>query len=79
MKYHQEFAEGVAEDMGKILNTNKNVEIGMGSFDGCLEILEWTPLAPGVYEHKYYKPGVGLLLERHPQGGNETSELVEVE
>lgn len=78
MKYQQELAIDVAEDMAKILGLHRSVEIGLGPFDECLEILEWSPLSPGVYEHKFYKPGVGLILEVHPQGGMERTELVGV-
>jgi hypothetical protein len=63
MKYQQEFAPGIAEDMAIIVNTNKTVEIGLGVFDGCLTTMEFNPLEPGHREHKYYYPGTGLILE----------------
>ena len=69
IKYQQEFAEDVAEDMAKVLNINKTIEIGLGIFEGCLETMEFTPLEPGHREHKYYFPGTGLMLEESPRGG----------
>ena len=29
----------------------------------CLVTNEYTPVEPGVFEHKYYAPGVGMILE----------------
>ena len=78
-QYQQEYYEGEAEDMAKVINLNKTVEIEMGTYEGCLETMEWTPLEPGEREHKFYKPGIGLLLELEPRGGRTKIELVEVE
>lgn len=76
MKYQQEFAEDVAEDMAQVVNIDKTIEIGLGTFEGCLETMEFTPLEPGHREHKYYYPGTGLILEVSPRGGQ--LELVSV-
>jgi hypothetical protein len=78
-KYKQEFAEGVAEDMALVLSLSKTAEVPYGTFDGCLMTAEWTPLAPGAREFKYYAPGVGLVLELQPRGGRIRVELVSVE
>jgi hypothetical protein len=78
MKYQQEFAEDVAEDMAIVINTSKTVEIESGVYEECLETLEFTPLEPGHREHKYYSPGVGLILELSPSGGRQSVELVSV-
>ena len=75
--YSQEDAPDIAEDMGKVKNLDADVEIGFGSFDGALQILEWTPLEPGVREYKYYVAGVGLVLEVGK--GGEKLELIEIE
>ena len=37
---------------------------------------EWTPLEPGVVDHKLYVRGVGLVDERTIRGGNERNTLV---
>jgi hypothetical protein len=37
---------------------------------------EWTPLEPGVLDHKYYVRGVGTVLEQTVKGGDERLALV---
>ena len=37
---------------------------------------EWTPLEPGVLDHKYYVRGVGTVLEETVKGGLERDVLV---
>lgn len=59
--YQQEYYEGEAEDMGRVLKLNANVSIDYGDYEDCLKTKEWTPLEPGAIEHKYYAPGVGLV------------------
>ena len=61
MCYQQEYYEGEAEDMGKVLKLNASVSIDYGDYEDCLKTKEWTPLEPGSIEHKYYAPGVGLV------------------
>ena len=39
---------------------------------------EWTPLEPGVLDHKTYVRGTGTVLERTVKGGDELDELVRV-
>jgi hypothetical protein len=39
---------------------------------------EWTPLEPGVLDHKLYLRGTGTALERTVRGGDELNELVSV-
>jgi hypothetical protein len=79
VKYQQEFAEDVAEDMARVLSLTKTAEVPYGTFDECLMTQEWSHLEPGAREFKYYAPGVGLVLELKPQGGRGRVELVSVE
>ncbi len=76
--YQQEFLEGTAEDVGKIIGLNAKVETPFGSFTGCLETMDWSLLETGAREHKFYCPGTGLVLELAPSSGHERSELVAV-
>lgn len=76
--YQQEYYEGEAEDMAEVLGLAESVSVEYGSFDNCLQTKEWTPLEPGIEEHKYYASGVGLLLEVAVTEGNERLELVEI-
>ncbi len=47
------------------------------SFDNCLETHEFTPLEPDLDEHKFYCPGIGVVLEVDQNTGKRT-ELTEV-
>jgi hypothetical protein len=40
---------------------------------------EWSRLEPGVTEHKYYAPGVGLVSSVMVEGGTEQVELIGVD
>jgi hypothetical protein len=63
----QEYYKGEAEDHFKVL-----------SLLGTNAVLtqEWTPLEPGVIDHKLYVRGIGVVLEQAQSGGNERNELV---
>jgi hypothetical protein len=80
--YPQEYLEDEAEDMAKILRANARVsltfdnELDQDEYAGCLETKEWSPLERGAIEHKYYCPGVGLVLINELQGGTVRTELV---
>ncbi|MGH7491148.1 MAG: hypothetical protein ACREOO_02010 [bacterium] len=77
-KYQQELAEGVAEDMAKVVGLSETVEVPYGTFEECLQTMEWTPLEPGAREFKFYAPGVGQVLEVQPKGGGDRIELTEI-
>jgi len=60
--YFQEFAPNdAAVDQATILSLNESTSTPAGSFDNVLKTLEFTELEPGVFEHKLYAPGVGLV------------------
>jgi hypothetical protein len=75
-EYQQEFAPGIAEDMAKVLSLSKTVEVQYGTFEGCLQTQEWTPLDPGPREGKFYAAGKGLVLETGSGGAR--AELVTI-
>lgn len=77
-KYHQEFAPGIAEDMGQVLSLDESVSVPADDYENCLQTIDWTPLEPGHRELKYYCPSVGLVLELSPRGGRRRNELVKV-
>ena len=62
MTYRQEYYAGQAEDNGKVLSLDEHVEVPYGTFDGCLQTEDTTPLDPDVLENKYYCRGVGPVL-----------------
>ena len=74
--YRQEFALGTAEDMGEVVSLSGSETVPAASCVGdCLITKDFTPLEPDVEENKYYKPGVGLILEIDQEEG-ERLELV---
>lgn len=76
--YRQEYYKGEAEDMAQALDLNGSASVPYGDFDHVLVTNEWTPLEPGVAEHKFYAPGVGTVLETAVKGPMERLELVDV-
>jgi hypothetical protein len=76
--YRQEYFEGQAEDMGKVLRLNASVSVPWGDYTDCLVTKEWTPLDPGVVEQKYYAPGVGLVLVEELKGKTVEVELIDI-
>jgi hypothetical protein len=62
----QEFLKGHAEDHFKVLCRTRTT----------LLTKEWTPLEPGVIDHKHYRRGVGTVLEETVRGGDERNTLV---
>jgi hypothetical protein len=79
VRYQQEFAAGVAEDMAKVVSLTESVTVPYGSFTGCLKTLEWSPLEPGAREYKFYAPGVGELLEIDAKGSGQPLELISIQ
>ncbi len=64
----QEFLKGQAEDHFKVVSR----------YGVIVLTEEWTPLEPGVLDHKFYARGVGVVLEQTEKGGDERNELVSV-
>jgi hypothetical protein len=75
--YRQEYYKGQAEDMAKVIDINGSAKVPFGSFGhSSLVSKEWSPLEPGVVEHKYYAAGVGDIKEVTAKGPSETLVLV---
>jgi hypothetical protein len=74
--YRQELLLRDAEDIGEVLSLSESVTVTAGSFSNCLQTKDDTPIEPGVFEHKFYAPGVGMVLEVNPSTG-EQIELIE--
>jgi hypothetical protein len=74
VSYLQEYYEGEAEDQAKVLRLNATVfiEYQEGEYLDCLQTKEYTALAPGEVEHKFYcrlsQGGVGLTLINELKG-----------
>lgn len=72
----QELFTGHAEDRFRVLSLDATVHTAAASSRKALLTREWTPLEPGVVDHKLYVKGVGNVLERTVKGGDERNELV---
>lgn len=72
----QEYYKGHAEDHFAVVSTNARVSVPFVSSNRALLTKEWTPLEPGVLDHKFYARGIGTVLEQTVHGGNERNELV---
>jgi hypothetical protein len=75
--YRQEVALGDAEDAVEVISITGTETVPAASCAGdCLVTSDFTPLEPGVEENKYYKMGVGVILEVDLES-NERLELVD--
>ena len=72
----QEFLKGEAEDHFQVLRLGEHVSVPFKDFGDALLTKEWTPLEPGVLDHKVYARGIGTVLEQTVEGGDERNELV---
>lgn len=77
--YRQEYYKGEAEDVAQVLNLTTSIDVAFGSFTDCLQTAEWNLLEPGVVEHKYYAPGIGLVKAIVVEGEAGYEDLVEVQ
>ena len=74
----QEFYKGQAEDHFQVISRRTAVNVPYVSSRAALLTKEWTPLEPGVLDHKVYVRGIGTVLEETVKGGTEHLELVAV-
>ena len=70
----QEYYKGQAEDHFRVIGLFRTVTAP--GIKNTLLTKEWTPLEPGVIDHKMYVRGIGTVLEQTQKGGNERAELV---
>ena len=75
-KARQEWYEGHAEDHFKVLDRSARVSVPYVSSRHAVKTKEWTPLEPGILEHKYYVRGVGDVKEVTVKGPKERLRLV---
>jgi hypothetical protein len=74
----QEYLKGHAEDHFRVVALNAHVSTPEITSSRALLTEEWTPLEPGVLDHKFYVRGVGTVLEQTVKGGDERNALVSV-
>ena len=73
-----EFYKGHAQDHFQVVSLHARVKAPYVSSRNALLTKEWTPLEPGVLDHKYYVRGIGTVLEQTVKGGDERNALVSV-
>jgi hypothetical protein len=79
LTYRQEHYKGHAEDMGTVIALNRTVTVASGTFDGCLQIRDWSLIDKTSNDHKYFCPQVGFMaFEEGAQWGGESAQLVSV-
>ena len=66
--YRQEYLPGEAEAMARVLTADESLKVPYGSYVQVVVTRNWSPLEPGVAQHKYYAPGVGLVREEAVEG-----------
>jgi hypothetical protein len=74
----QEYYKGHAEDHFTVVSLVARAKTPGASSRHALLTKEFTPLEPGVLDHKLYVRGVGTVLEETVKGANERFELVSV-
>jgi hypothetical protein len=74
--YRQEYLPGEAEDMARVLTGAEALRVPFGSYVQVVVTRDWSPLDPGVAEHKHYAPGVGLIREEAVEGESYRVDLI---
>ena len=77
-QYQQEHAAGVAEDMAKVISLNEVVDSPYASSNHALETDEFTPLEPGLLEHKFYIAGLGLVSTTDANDPDSVENLIKI-
>ena len=67
--YRQEFFLGEAEDVAQGFAINQPVTVPAGTFNNTYQTKDFTALAPGNFEFKYYARGIGNVLVTNPATG----------
>lgn len=61
-RYYQELADN-AKDRAEHTAMGLTIEVPAGTYRGCIEVTETTPLEPGEEAPKNYCPGVGFVRD----------------
>lgn len=77
--YRQEFSQGIAEDMAKVLRVDASVETPFGTWIGNVLLTKDYSLLESGVEHKYYVPGFGMVKSLDVKGGGEVLELTGIQ
>ena len=75
-RFRQEDYKGHAEDYFQVLSVSTPVRVPAAASKRAVLTKEWSPLEPGVIDHKLYVRGIGLVKEQTVKGPAERSALV---
>jgi hypothetical protein len=75
--YRQEYLPGQAEDMARVISVTEALTVPNGSYVEVVVTRDWSPLEPGVADHKHYAPGIGMIREEAVEGGTSRLDLIE--
>lgn len=76
--HRQEDFPGHAEDHYLVLDTSARADVPVLWSRHAVLTMEWTPLEPGVVDHKYYVRDLGVVAEQSARGPREAARLVSV-
>jgi len=77
-RFRQEWYQGHAEDVFKVISRSAAVTVPYGSFRHALRTEETNALEPDVLDNKYYVKGIGEVAELSVKGPREALKLVEI-
>jgi hypothetical protein len=77
-KFRQEWFQGQAEDVFKVISLSSPITVPYGTFHHALRTAETSALEPDVLDNKYYVKGIGEVTEFSVKGPVEKLELIEV-
>jgi hypothetical protein len=77
-RFRQEYYKGHPDDHFEVLSLAASVRSPAASSRRGLLTKEWTPLEPGVIDHKLYVRGIGMVKEETVKGSVERAVLVAV-
>jgi hypothetical protein len=77
-RFRQEWSEGQAEDVFKVVSRSSRIRVPYGSFRHALRTEETNALEPDVLDNKYYVRGIGEVAELSVKGPREVLKLVEI-
>jgi hypothetical protein len=75
--YRQEYLPGQAEDMARVISVTEALTVPNGSYVEVVVTRDWSPLDPGVADHKHYAPGIGMIREEAVEGETSRLDLIE--
>jgi len=77
-KFRQEWYQGHAEDVFKVISLSSSVTVPYGSFRHAMRTEETNALEPEVVDNKYFVKGIGEIAEVAVKGPREGLRLVEI-